>query len=135
ADYRHTVVPEVSKLLPHISLANLPAALCVAREPLEHLVEVPRLLARGHRGAIDLGKDPRKLREAVGEGVALHDARPHAEHDALHARLLGLLRDRQQRLLEGEAGARAEHRARRARSEETSELQSHLNLVCRLLLE
>src|SRR5204863_3182569 len=33
-------------------------------------------------------------------------ARAHAEHDALHARLLGLLRNREQRLLQRQAGAR-----------------------------
>ena len=81
------------------------AALGVVREPLEHGVETSRLLAGRHRGAIDLREDLREFGEAVGERVALHHARAHAEQDALDARLLGLLRDREQRFLERQAGA------------------------------
>jgi hypothetical protein len=45
-------------------LADLLATLGVFGEPLEHVVEVPRLLARGHRGAVDLRKHARELAEA-----------------------------------------------------------------------
>jgi hypothetical protein len=66
---------------------------------------VPGLLAGGHRGAVDLREDARELAEAVRQRVALHDLGAHAQHDALHARLLGLLRDREQRLLQRQTGA------------------------------
>ncbi len=76
-------------------LAHTLATLGVVREPLQHAVEVAGLLAGRNGGAIDFRKDFRKLGEAVGKRVALHDAGPHPHHDTLYARLLGLLRDRQ----------------------------------------
>ncbi len=80
------------------------ATLGVVREPLEHAVEVAGLLAGRDGGAINFRKDLRKLGEAVREGVALHDAGSHAHDDTLNARLLGLLRYRQQGLLQGQSG-------------------------------
>ena len=81
-------------------LADLLAALGVLGEPLEHVVQVPGLLAGGYGGAVDLGEDPREFGEAGRECVTLHDLGAHPEHDRLHAGLLGLLRYRQQPLLE-----------------------------------
>src|SRR6185437_16348967 len=79
-------------------------ALGVYGQALEDVVEVPRLLTRGDCGAIDLREDPRELAESVGQGVAFHDLRADPDDDALHPRLLGLLRDREQRFLERQAG-------------------------------
>src|SRR5690242_21960864 len=66
--------------------------------------------------------------------LSLHDALPISD-----ARGAPLLDDRggdAQRRVPVHDGAAAEGRAREQRSEEhTSELQSHVNLVCRLLLE
>jgi hypothetical protein len=83
---------------------DLPA-LRVVGEPLERGVEVPRLLACCDGGAKDLGKGVREVAQTLGERVAFHHARPHAEHDALVAGLIALLADREQRFLERQTGA------------------------------
>src|SRR5882762_1725848 len=94
------------------------------------------------------------LRRAVHEDVAADhddDAAREAEHDVHvvldeeHGEVLRKARDRREKLCAlvlRHAGGRlveqkhARARGERERSEEhTSELQSHLNLVCRLLLE
>ncbi len=86
-------------------LADLLAAFGIDGEALEHVIQMPGLFAGRDRGAIDLRKDPRELREPIGERMSFHHLRAHAEDDALHARLLGLLRDGEQRFLERQAGA------------------------------
>ncbi len=59
--------------------AQLLAVLGVVGQPLEHRVEVARLLAGRDGGAVELGEAVRKLAEAVGQRVALHDLGAHAE--------------------------------------------------------
>ena len=92
-------------------LARDLAVLGVVGQPLEHAVQAAGALAGGDRGAVDLREHLRELAEAVRERVAFHDLGAHAEHDALHARLLGLLRDGQQSFLERQPGLRPGSRA------------------------
>ena len=80
------------------------AVLGVVGQALEHAVQVAGAFARGHRRAVDLREHARKFGEAVGQRVAFHDLGAHAEQDALNARLLGLLGDREQRFFERQAG-------------------------------
>src|SRR5262245_54232126 len=82
---------------------DLPA-LGVIREPLQDCVEVTRLLTGSDGGAKDLGERLGKVAQALGKRVTFHDARAHAEHDALVARFVALLSDREQRLFERQAG-------------------------------
>jgi hypothetical protein len=103
----------------------------VVGEPLEHVVEVSRLLARGNGGAVDFGEHFREFGETVGEGVALHDAGPYAEDDALHAGLFGLLRDREQRLLERQTGT---HQRRELTGEERQIARRHASREAERLL-
>ena len=76
------------------------------QQALENDVEVPRLLARGDRCAIEFREGLRKISEAVRQGVSFHDLGAHAEQDTLRAWLVILLRNRQQYFLQRQAGLR-----------------------------
>ena len=86
-------------------LARHLAVLGVVGQALEHAVEAAGALAGGHRGAVDLREHlagiPPKPSASVWPSMTL---RAHAEHDALHARLLGLLGHGEQRFFERQAG-------------------------------
>ena len=95
-------------------LQNL-TVLGVVRHPLEHGVEVAGLLAGRDRRAVDLGEDRRECRKALGQRAAFHHPRAHAGDHAAHPRLLALLRDREQRFLERDAGT---HQGRKLAGQE-----------------
>ena len=84
-------------------LARHLAVLGVVGQPFEHAVEPAGAFAGGHGGAVDLGEHLGKFRQAVRQRVAFHHLGAHAEHDALDARLLGLLGDGEQRFFERQA--------------------------------
>ena len=69
------------------------ARLRVIGEPLEHVVEMPRLFAGRNRRPIQFRERLGKLAEAVGERMAFHDLGAHAEKNTLGARLVVLLRN------------------------------------------
>ena len=73
------------------------------------------LLAGRHGGSVDGGERVREVLEPDGQRVSLEHFRAHAEDDALEPRFLGLLADREQRLLERQA--RAHERRELAREE------------------
>ncbi len=61
---------------------------------------MPGLLARCDGGAVEFRESLRKIAEAVGECVSLHDLGTDAEQYALGAWMIILLRDREQHFLE-----------------------------------
>ncbi len=85
-------------------MPQLLATLGVIGQSFEDGVEVPRLLSGCDRGAIELGKGFWKVGEAVRQRVAFHDFGAHSHNDALDARVLGLLADGRQRLLDRQGG-------------------------------
>ena len=86
-------------------LAQAVPRLRVFGQPLENGVELARLLARRHGGAVDHREGVREVVEADGQRVALEHLAADAEHDALEPGLLGVLADGEQRFLERQAGA------------------------------
>ncbi len=83
-------------------LAHDLARLGVVGEPLEDLIQLAGLLACRNRGAVDFRKSLRKIPQSISQRVAFNDLAAHAEHNALHSRLLGLFGDGLQGLLEGQ---------------------------------
>src|SRR5262249_27823106 len=74
-------------------------------EPLEHLAELARVLARLDHRPVDIRKCGRKLRQAARQRLALEHARTHRGEQPACARRLGLLDQDVEAFLDGESGA------------------------------
>src|SRR5438034_1635682 len=129
---------------PHVAAAvvNAPASGAGMFEGLRSLVvgedpfEVERLWDKIYRGTIYYGRRGVALQVLSGFDIACHDLMGKATDRPLHKLLGGARRDRVRAYASTLFRPTPDAMRRASRSEEhTSELQSHSDLVCRLLLE
>src|SRR5262249_30996105 len=80
------------------------ARLAVVGQPRQHLIEPAGLLTGGDRGAIDFGKAVRRLVQRGRQAGALHDARAQRDDQRARARVVVLLGERGERLVDRQTG-------------------------------
>ena len=71
---------------------------------LQHLLQVPALLPRGHCRPVHFGESTGKGFETARQAKAFANLGPHSQHDAFNAIVGGLFGDRRQGLLHRQAG-------------------------------